>query len=438
MTESKIQDTKQLKRHLFKSFFIAEKRQTKVYNQIKNNGEGDFDFFVLTLFAGFIISLGIIIDSAAVVIGGMLLAPMVWPILGMALGITMGRSGILQKSLITILKATLLIIIISLVVGLIAPDLTIENKEFLSRTSPTLLELLVGLASGFVGAFIITYPKIGSAISGVVVAAALVPPIATIGLSLARGDFDSAAGAFLLYLSNLIAITFAASILFLISNLKQHSETATEKMKSGFRWSLLLLIIMIIPLVLTTIQTASSVKKTTIIKDVVNSSLSNVSISDLKTDERNGITTISLTLQAKENVSEEQIKAVESVLNKRLKNTIILNTTIIPVVLPGEGFNNLFKTKITSDQPAPLAEELNLNIIKCPVSINNQKITRAYPEEHGCPICPKIIACSDGREFPGQKYNEDSGLCEDILFAGGTPCFNEETTIPEDSKIITE
>ncbi|MBT5338820.1 TIGR00341 family protein [Candidatus Falkowbacteria bacterium] len=425
MQKVKKQEAQVLKRRFFKSFFIAGKRQIKVFEQINENAKGDFDFYVMTLFAGIIIALGIVIDSAAVVIGGMLLAPLVWPILGMALGVTMGRSHILRTSLMTILKSTLVIVIFSILVGLIAPEVVIESKEFLSRTQPTLLELLIALAAGFVGAFIIAYPKMGSAISGVVVAAAIVPPVATVGLSLARGEFDAAAGAFLLYLSNLIAITFAATILFLISNFSTSSAQAEEKRKSGFRWSLLLLIVIIVPLVLITKQTALTVKQSKAVKDVVVSSLQNVAVSSLKIDQKNDILVANLTVQAKEGITEDEVEAMENILTKRLKETVILNVTVVPTLEVGRKLSDLWK-----DDETPLVQEPveNLNeLIKCPISIGNKKVIRSYSKLVGCPICPKIIICENGVEFAGQQYNEETGLCEDLLFAGGTPCFDESS-----------
>ncbi len=425
-------EVKVLKKRIFGSFFATQKRQKKVYEQIKERAAGDFDFYIMSLFAGIIITLGIIIDSAAVVIGGMLIAPLVWPILAMALGVCMGRPRLLQTALGTILKSTLVILLVAILLGLIVPDLVIENKEFLQRTSPTLFELLIGLAAGFVGAFIIAYPKIGSAIAGVVMAAAIVPPIATIGLSIGRGDFDAAAGALLLFLSNLIAITFAATILFLISNFSPTSEIGHEKSKSGFRWSLLFLVIIFIPLILTTKQTAEAVKNNKIIKGVVQSSLEQVSVSELQISEQNGILTASLTLNANESITKDQISAMENILLKQLGKPVILKIKILPVVEAGDDVFSKWKkimdieSALEQEKQKQLEQEkLDEDLVKCPVAVNGIKIIRAYPISIGCPVCPKVISCGDGREFPGQSFNEALGECEDLLFAGGAPCFQE-------------
>ncbi|HMB25851.1 MAG TPA: TIGR00341 family protein [Patescibacteria group bacterium] len=431
-----------IRRKLFKNFFIAKKRQQKVYGEIQESAQPDFDFYVMSVLAGIIVILGIIIDSPAVVIGGMLLAPLVWPILAAAIGIAMGRSRMLRKALFTIMKSTLLIMLAAILIGLIIPDLLIESNEFLSRTSPTLFELLIGLAAGFVGAFIIAYPKMGEAIAGVVIAAAIVPPIATTGLSLARGDFDLAAGAFLLYLSNLIAITFAATILFLISNFNPSSETGEEQRKSGFAWTTLFLIVIIIPLLLITRQTAQELEQTRIIKNTVTSSLENVAISEVKLDDQQDILVISLTIRSKKNITEDQTAAMENVLVKRLEKPIILKIKLVPVVEAGSDLLEKWQTvKSVQEQEGSASksqEEDRPDMVHCPVEINGQKTTRLYPASIGCPICPKIISCGDGREFPAQRYNQKTKECEDIMMEGASPCFTDYDQISSDTEEQTK
>jgi uncharacterized membrane protein len=118
-------------------FSVDCKRQEKVYEEIRESAKGDFDFYVLLISASIIITLGLIINSSSVVIGGMLLAPLVWPILALSMGIIKGRSKLLQESVFTLLKSTILILVIAIFLGLIAPDYTLKGNEFLSRTAPT-------------------------------------------------------------------------------------------------------------------------------------------------------------------------------------------------------------------------------------------------------------------------------------------------------------
>jgi len=423
----KEKDKEQVKK-VFKLFSTTQRRQDKVCAQVRENAKGDFDFYIMSLFAGIIITLGIMIDSTAVVIGGMLIAPLVWPILAMAMGIVMGRSALLQRSLFTVLKSTLVILLAAILFGFLVPDVVVENNELLSRTSPTLYELIIGLAAGFIGAFIVAYPKLGSAIAGVVVAAALVPPIATMGISLARGDFSAFGGSFLLYLSNLIAITFAAAILFLLAKYKPRSEQAEEKKATGFQWTLIVLTIIIIPLVLITKNTATEVRVSKVVKDVVYSSLENADVSQIDLQKKENVFLVDLTIRYDHDITEEQVVAMENILEKRLEQITVLRIKIIPIVEAGSGLfssldsSNIIEKVVSEPEEKELEKADVPRFIECPIEINNQKVTRLYPVNIGCPICPKIISCGDGREFPAQEFNQDSGLCDDIEFDPGQPC----------------
>lgn len=341
-TNSKTEKSKKQLAEFFKGFKQTISRQDKVYNQVKENTKADFDFYILTIFSAIIISLGILISSTAVVIGGMLIAPLVWPILAMSLGIALGRPGFLRESIFTLLKSIVLIVLISMMFGFITPDLVMENNEVATRTSPTLFEMFIGLAAGFIGAFIVAYPKMGSAIAGVVIAAPIVPPVAIIGISLSKGDLDSAFGAMLLFVSNLIAIIFSAVILFLISNFTTRSERGEDTSSSGFRWTLILLLIIIVPLFFITRETTSNIKNSRIIIDIVETSFESAVVSDIKINEKETLSNIALTIRYHENVTVDQVKVLEKLLTERLNKNVFLHLQIIPVIEAGNKLPGVF------------------------------------------------------------------------------------------------
>lgn len=314
-------------------FHIDKKRQEKVYEEIKENAKGDFDFFVLTIFAAVIITLGLIVNSSAVVIGGMLLAPLVWPILALSLAIIKGRSKLLQDSVSTLIKSTVAILLISFALGFISPDYALNGSEFISRTSPTIFELFIALAAGFVGAFIIAYPKIGAAIAGVVVAAAIVPPVAVMGISVAHGNLEMAGGAFILYLSNLIAVTFSASVLFLVSKFKGPStEIGQDKRKSNIRWASIFLIMMAIPLLLITGKAIEEKDQQIIVRNAVNAVISEAVITDVVIEDKEEILTVYITIQYSDELSEKQAEDLEEILTRNLRKTVLPKITIVPIV----------------------------------------------------------------------------------------------------------
>ncbi|MEA2098365.1 MAG: DUF389 domain-containing protein [Patescibacteria group bacterium] len=314
-------------------FQINKKRQDKVYGEIRENAKGDFDFFVLTIFSGIIITLGLVVDSSAVVIGGMLLAPLVWPILSLAMAIIKGRSRLIQVSIFTLLRSAAIIFVIALFLGFISPDYALHGTEFLSRTSPTIFELFIALAAGFVGAFVIAYPKIGSAIAGVVIATAIVPPIAVMGLSVSHGNLGMAGGAFILFMSNLIAVTFASSILFLISKFKgPSSEEGQERRNSNIRWTLVLLFVMMVPLFLITNKVVRENNQQNIIRDVTKAIIPDSNITDVKINEKNDISTISITIQYSRNLTEKQISELKDILSLKMDKIVVPRITIVPII----------------------------------------------------------------------------------------------------------
>ena len=330
---------KEIKKYI-RPFHIDKKRQEKVYGEIKESAKGDFDFFVLTIFSAIIITLGLIVNSSAVVIGGMLLAPLVWPVLALSLAIIKGRSGLLQSSVATLFRSTVVILLISFVLGFISPEYALKGSEFISRTSPTIFELFIALAAGFVGAFVITYPKIGAAIAGVVVAAALVPPIAVMGLSVSHGNLEMAGGAFILYLSNLIAVTFSASILFLISKFKGPStETGQDKRKSNIRWALISLIVMAIPLLLITSEAIKEKNQQNAIRQIINAKFPMATITSVDVEDKGEVVVIDVTLQHSDILTENQVNNLADMLSQKMKKSTVPRITVVPIVKLWENGN---------------------------------------------------------------------------------------------------
>ncbi len=320
------------------NFRIAPARQDKVYQQIKENAQGDFDFFLLTIFSTIIITLGLVINSSSVVIGGMLIAPVVWPIFLLSLATVMGRVRFLEKSIITVFKSTLIILLTALLIGLFIPDVLGGGSEVLSRTRPTIFELLIALASGFIGAFIVSYPKLGGAMAGVVVAAALVPPLAVTGLAISRNDWQAAGGSFLLYLSNLVAITFASGILFVLARFRgPASDEAREIRKVNLRWFIILFLVVIIPLYFTTKNTLTQQKQRQVIADVFTAELgSTVQLTEIKTENKGGVLQINVTVRSERGISKWDVTKMTEALSRSLERSVVLKITVIPVIEAGK------------------------------------------------------------------------------------------------------
>ncbi len=176
-----------------------------------------FRFATLMALAVVIAVLGVVADSAALVIGAMLLAPLMTPVLALAAALTMIWPRRLSRAAIWVGLASVGAIALSWLVAMAVPGgqaLALPN-ELLSRTRPTLLDLVVALAAGAAGGYSMVREEVGTSLPGVAVAVALVPPLAVVGAAVELGRTDLAQGALLLYGTNLAAIVFAAGTVFL-------------------------------------------------------------------------------------------------------------------------------------------------------------------------------------------------------------------------------
>ncbi|BBI68548.1 hypothetical protein PKHYL_27390 [Psychrobacter sp. KH172YL61] len=144
-------------------------------------------YFVMNTLSAIIASYGLVTNSAAVVIGAMLVAMMLGPITGVALAIIDYRMPLLRKSLLTVLAGVFLVILVGFVVGLLHQGQPLTN-EILSRTQPTSMDLMIALAGGTAGAYAMVSPHLSVAVVGVAVATALVPPLAASGILFANGE----------------------------------------------------------------------------------------------------------------------------------------------------------------------------------------------------------------------------------------------------------
>jgi uncharacterized hydrophobic protein (TIGR00271 family) len=170
-------------------------------------------YLVLMLLSSLLASVGLFLDSAAVIIGAMLLAPLMAPIVSLAMGLLRQQAGLQKNSLYKIGVGICIALLSSALVSLLFPHDPITD-EMRARLNPTLLDLAVAIISGVAGAYSKAYREIIQSLAGVAIAVALVPPLAVSGIGLGRGDFNFFLQAFLLFSTNLIGIVFAATITF--------------------------------------------------------------------------------------------------------------------------------------------------------------------------------------------------------------------------------
>ena len=196
---------------------IDRERRVKLVDNLQLNSQFNFDFGALISLSTLIAALGLVRDSGAVVIGAMLVAPLMTPLVAMGFALVQGNLKLIRSALRSVAWGFAIALLIGASIGLmlrlLAPGLEISN-EMANRGSPNFLDLVVALASGVAAAYAMGRPNLISALPGVAIAAALVPPIATSGLALTMGDLALAGGASLLFFTNIVAIVLGTAITF--------------------------------------------------------------------------------------------------------------------------------------------------------------------------------------------------------------------------------
>jgi uncharacterized hydrophobic protein (TIGR00271 family) len=189
--------------------------RAETYVRIRRGARPNLDFFVLISLSAIIAALGLIINSAAVVIGAMLVAPLMSPIVGSGLAMVLGNVRFLRLSIGAVARGAGLALVLGAVIGLfqIGKPLT---PELLARTQPSIIDLLIALFSGIAAAYALSKSTAAAALPGVAIAAALVPPLATSGVVFTAGYYVESLGALLLFVTNFIAITIGSALVFLV------------------------------------------------------------------------------------------------------------------------------------------------------------------------------------------------------------------------------
>lgn len=189
-------------------------------------------FVVLMILATIIATTGVVVDSTAVVIGAMVIAPMMTPLLGAAASLVMGFPTSLRRTTGVAMLGAVLAVGVAWGIGVLIPDLvdTATNPQILSRTNPTQLDLVIAVAAGAAGAFAVSRPDTSDSVAGVAIAISLVPPLAVTGLCYSQGDTAAGNGALLLFTVNALAIVIVGGVTLVLTGV-----TPLERVGPGQR-----------------------------------------------------------------------------------------------------------------------------------------------------------------------------------------------------------
>ncbi len=193
--------------------YASEERFHDLFIALREDASINPAYIILMLLSTMLATVGLYLDSAAVVIGAMLLAPLMAPIVSLAMGLLRQDGSLSKKSAKKIIIGIMIALLAAALITLLFPHKPITD-EMEGRLSPTLLDLAVAIIAGIAGAYTKSFREILQGLAGVAIAVALVPPLAVAGIGIGRGEFYFFGQAFLLFTTNLIGIILAATFTF--------------------------------------------------------------------------------------------------------------------------------------------------------------------------------------------------------------------------------
>lgn len=298
---------------------LTPSERTDVIRHATELSQPGINFIVLMFISSLLGSFGLLQNSAAVIIGAMLVAPLMSPLMSFSVGLLQTDLRLMRTAIVTTLFGVGIGLAVAVFGGLIMP-LDIATSEMMSRGQPSLLDMGVALASGLAGAYAVARKDIPSALAGVAIAAALVPPLCTVGLALAFGEFELASGAALLFLTNIVCISLAGSAVFAWLGLRVGRELHTRRQLAI---SLVVLGLLALPLASTFINVVRTEREMTRIRHVLQDQFSDADVLDIELDQD----TISATVRSAKTITRSDVDTAEQALENDLDRNVTLKIT---------------------------------------------------------------------------------------------------------------
>ncbi len=208
---------------------LTETDKSRAIEKLIQNSTPHQDFFMMVIFSVLMATFGLLIDSSAVIIGSMLIAPILYPVLSLSLGVVMSDYRLISRSFNTILRSVVFGVAASAVVTLLFSKMgSGTGFEIIARTKPSLMYAAIAVIAGMAASFALIKPRLNDTLPGIAISVALIPPVAVIGIGIAKWDWGIMSSALVLLLINVLGIVFASMLVFSLLNLYVKRTVARE------------------------------------------------------------------------------------------------------------------------------------------------------------------------------------------------------------------
>ncbi|MCX7594756.1 MAG: DUF389 domain-containing protein [Fischerella sp.] len=275
----------------------------------------DLPYLILIVGSCVIATFGLLSNSAAVIIGAMIVAPLMLPIRGLAFGALQGNTLLFRKGIIAVGVGTIIAVAIAYTLGMFV-RLPSFGSEVLARSEPTLLDLGIAVAAGGVSGYAKIEPKISGSVAGTAIAVALMPPICVIGLGLSRANLSLSLGATLLYLTNLLGITLSCMVIFLLAG-----YTSMRRARKPLIWTSAFTSVLIVPLAVSFFQLVRQVELEYNVRQALLNKTVTFQRLELLSTQTNWLTNppeVRLNVRAKEPVTPWQVQLLEEFIEREM------------------------------------------------------------------------------------------------------------------------
>lgn len=293
---------------------------------------------MLTALSCALATLGLIVNSVAVIIGAMLVAPLMGPIMGIALASVARRPGLYGRALLSLAAGTALAVAFSTLLAFTARHLPFGALQVLpsevdARGHPSVFDLGIALVGGAAGAYSALRLKGAAALAGVAIATALMPPLCSVGIGIALNDGSLARGAGLLFLTNLVAITSAALAVFAALGLRSNGFASTMLHTALGAAGLVIITAALVGLTVRTVNDARSDER---VRKVVSSQLEAVfpgsELLSMDRKQAGDSLEIRVRVQVPEGVSVEQVRTLQENIADDLRRGVQLTFVGVPTL----------------------------------------------------------------------------------------------------------
>ena len=360
---------------------LSVEERDALYRSVLASSQMNPAYLTMLALAALIALFGLLQNNVAVIIGGMLISPLMNPILSAGLALLLGDWKLGRKSAIVLgLSIGGVILITSLVAWLI--PLKQVTPEILARTNPNLLDLFIAVLSGLAGTLALRAGALAmTIIPGVAIAVAVIPPLAVVGFGLSNHHGAMAGGAFLLFLTNLVSIMISAALVFLVMGFRPHEAAEKGHLKLKYRVALstLLLVVLAIPLIQTLRRAVTQIRLRTDVENVIQGAFKtdHSTIADFSYSQIGRSFWVHVTLRTTQYFETAQIGAIQEALRKRLGSDVQLMVDQILVAQGGLSAEQMARIKdfISGGvvQPVPKVEPFDLKATQGRITSHLQK-----------------------------------------------------------------